>query len=148
MRRREGEHLRDALLRIVERMQAQVAEIRTGAPDLVAHYRDRLLARIEELLRGSDVKVDESDLARELAVFAERSDIAEEIERLDSHFKQFVSLLDTDGSVGRKLEFLVQEMFREANTMGSKTADVDLARTVLDLKAEIDRLKEQVMNVE
>jgi uncharacterized protein (TIGR00255 family) len=94
------------------------------------------------------VTVNETDLARELAIYAERSDIREEIERMRSHLNQFETLLDAEGSVGRQLEFLVQEMFRETNTMGSKSADAGLAQLVLDAKAEVDRLKEQVMNVE
>jgi len=125
-----------------------VAQIRNGAPDMVSAYRDRLTSRVEELLRDVSVNVSETDLARELAVFAERSDIREEVDRMTSHLKQFETLLDADGPVGRRLEFLVQEMFRETNTMGSKVADVELARTVLDAKTEVDRLKEQVMNVE
>jgi len=148
MRRREGEHLCEVLGGVVTTLREQVLKIREGAPDMVEQYRDRLAARVDELLRDSDVNVSHADLARELAIYAERSDIREEIDRMDSHLKQFEGLLQTDASVGRRLEFLVQEMFRETNTMGSKVADAELARTVLDAKAEVDRLKEQVMNVE
>ena len=148
MRRREGEHLCEVLGGVVTTLREQVLKIREGAPDMVEQYRDRLAARVTELLRDSDVNVSHADLARELAIYAERSDIREEIDRMDSHLKQFEGLLQTDASVGRRLEFLVQEMFRETNTMGSKVADAELARTVLDAKAEVDRLKEQVMNVE
>ena len=148
MRKREGEHLRTVLLEVVERLREFAAKIRADAPGMVKDYRDRLVARVGQLLDGTDVSVSDADLARELAVFAERSDILEELDRMDSHIKQFIGLLDTDGSVGRKLEFIVQEMFREANTMGSKVADVELAKVVLEAKTEVDRLKEQVLNVE
>ena len=148
MRRREGEHLRGALLTITGAIRGLTAEIRRRAPDMVARYRDRLAARVKELLRDGDVNVSDADLARELAIYAERSDIREEIDRMESHLKQFETLMDSDKPAGRQLEFLVQEMFREMNTMGSKAADADLAQVVLDAKAEVDRLKEQVMNVE
>jgi len=148
MRRREGEHLREVLSGVVGKLGELVEEIRGGAADMVAHYRDRLETRVNELLEGKKLSVARTDLARELAIFAERSDIREELDRMVSHLKQFASLLDGDAPVGRRLEFLVQEMLRETNTMGAKVADVELAKTVLDAKVEVDRLKEQVMNVE
>jgi uncharacterized protein (TIGR00255 family) len=148
MRRREGEHLRGVLLAGVERIRKMLDGIRAAAPTMVSAYRDRLTERVAELLRDSGVSVSNDDLAREVAIFAERSDIREEIDRMDSHLKQVASLMDAEGAVGRQLEFLVQEMFREMNTMGSKSADAELSRAVLDAKCEVDRLKEQVMNVE
>jgi uncharacterized protein (TIGR00255 family) len=148
MRRREGENLRGALRTITTSIRALTDEIRRRAPEMVARYRDRLAARVKELLRDGGVKVSDADLARELAIYAERSDIREEIDRMESHLKQFDVLMDSDKPAGRQLEFLVQEMFREMNTMGSKSADAELAKVVLDAKAEVDRLKEQVMNVE
>lgn len=148
MRAREGENLRAALKAVTSHLAELTAEVRRRAPDMVARYRDRLAARVKELLRDGDVAVSPSDLARELAIYAERSDIREEIDRMESHLKQFDALMDSDKPAGRQLEFLVQEMFREMNTMGSKCADADLAKVVLDGKAEVDRLKEQVMNVE
>jgi uncharacterized protein (TIGR00255 family) len=148
MRRREGEHLRGVLLGVVAIIRELTTEIRKRAPDMVSHYRDRLAARVKELLRDSAVNVSQTDLARELAIYAERSDIREEIDRMESHLKQFEVMMNSDAPVGRQLEFLVQEMFREMNTMGSKVADAELAKIVLDAKAEVDRLKEQVMNVE
>ncbi|HUW57144.1 MAG TPA: YicC/YloC family endoribonuclease [Planctomycetota bacterium] len=148
MRAREGEHLREVLREVAEKLGVRVDEIRVRAPDMVVRYRDRLEARVNDLLQGTGVAVSQTDLARELAIFAERSDIREEVDRMDSHLKQFVALLDGDGPVGRRLEFLVQEMLRETNTMGSKGADPEVAKTVLDAKVDVDRLKEQVMNVE
>ncbi len=148
MRRSEGENLRGALRAMTARLLEATAEIHRRAPDMVARYRDRLAARVKDLLRDGEVAVSQADLARELAIYAERSDIREEIDRMQSHLKQFDALVDADGPAGRQLEFLVQEMFREMNTMGSKAADADLAKIVLDAKADVDRLKEQVMNVE
>jgi uncharacterized protein (TIGR00255 family) len=148
MRRREGEHLRDVLLATVARLRGLMDEVRRRAPDMVKDYRDRLTGRLNELLSDSQTGIDREDLARELAIFAERSDIREEIDRMDSHLKQFAALLGSDAAAGRQLEFLVQEMFRETSTMGAKAADAELAAIVLDAKAEVDRLKEQVMNVE
>jgi uncharacterized protein (TIGR00255 family) len=148
MRRREGEHLKGVLLRETQALCQMMKGIRARAPEMVKSYRDRLAARVRELLQGSDVNLAESDLAREVAMFAERSDIREEIDRMDSHLAQVAGLLETDEPAGRQLEFLIQEMFRETNTMGSKAADVELASLVLDAKAAVDRLKEQVMNVE
>jgi len=148
MRRREGEHLCEVMHAGVTKLRGHVARIREAAPAMVEQYRDRLAARVEELLRDSEVNVSHDDLARELAIYAERSDVREEIDRTESHLKQFEEMLDAEGAVGRQMEFLVQEMFREANTMGSKAADAAIARIVLDAKAEVDRLKEQVMNVE
>jgi uncharacterized protein (TIGR00255 family) len=148
MRRREGEHLKGVLLRETQGLREMVNGIRERAPEMVKSYRDRLTARVKELLEGSAASLSAPDLAREVAIFAERSDIREEIDRMDSHLAQLAALLEKDEPVGRPLEFLIQEMFREANTMGSKAADVELGTLVLDAKAAVDRLKEQVMNVE
>jgi uncharacterized protein (TIGR00255 family) len=148
MRRCEGEHLKGVLLRETEGLREMVNGIRKRAPEMVKSYRERLGARIRELLQDSEVNLSQADLAREIAIFAERSDIREEIDRMDSHLEQLAALLKGDEPVGRRLEFLVQEMFRETNTMSSKAADVELASLVLDAKAAVDRLKEQVMNVE
>jgi len=148
MRQNEGKHLREVLLRELQGLRKMVDEIGVRAPDMVKSYRERLSARVQELLQGSDVRFSQEDLTRELAIFAERSDIREEIDRMDSHLKQLRVLLDAEGPAGRRLEFLVQEMFRETNTMSSKAADVELASLILDAKAAVDRLKEQVMNVE
>ena len=148
MRTREGAHLGEVLLAGVENVRELTGELEKGIPSVVEDYRNRLRERVEELLRDSKIKVSDGDLARELAVYAERSDIREEIDRMHSHLKQFAEMMESDDPVGRRLEFIVQEMFREANTMGSKVGDVGLSQLVLDVKCEVDRLKEQVMNVE
>ncbi len=146
MRGREGEALaRDLVSRLdeLERLVARVAEL---APQSVEQYRTRLSERIAELSRG--LPVDPARLAQEVAVFADRTDVAEEITRLRSHVAQVRALLAVSEPAGRKLDFLVQEMHREANTIGSKSQSADIAGVVVALKAEIERMREQVQNVE
>jgi uncharacterized protein (TIGR00255 family) len=146
MRSREGEALaRDLVARLeeLERLIARVAEL---APQAVEQYRTRLSERIAELSRG--LPLDPARLAQEVAVFADRTDVAEEITRLRSHLSQVRALLAASEPSGRKLDFLVQEMHREANTIGSKSQNADIAGVVVALKAEIERMREQVQNVE
>jgi uncharacterized protein (TIGR00255 family) len=146
MRAREGEALaRDLAARLdeLERLVARVAEL---APRSVEQYRERLAERVAELSRG--VPVDPARLAQEVAVFADRTDVAEEVTRLRSHLAQVRALLGLTEPAGRKLDFLVQEMHREANTIGSKSQNADIAGVVVALKAEIERMREQVQNVE
>ncbi len=146
MRAREGEALaRDLAARLeeLERMVARVAEL---APQSVEQYRTRLAERVAELARG--MPVEPARLAQEVAIFADRTDVAEEVTRLRSHLAQVRSLLATSEPAGRKLDFLVQEMHREANTIGSKSQNADIASLVVALKAEIERRREQVQNVE
>jgi uncharacterized protein (TIGR00255 family) len=146
MRAREGEALaRDLAARLdeLERLVARVAEV---APQAVDQYRVRLSERIAELSRG--LAVDPARLAQEVAIFADRTDVAEEITRLRSHVAQVRLLLAGSDPAGRKLDFLVQEMHREANTIGSKSQNADIGGVVVSLKAEIERMREQVQNVE
>ncbi len=146
MRDREGEALaRDLGERLddVDRITDRIAEL---APQAVDRYRERLSERIAELARG--LPIDPARLAQEVAVFADRTDVAEEITRLRSHLAQVRTLLDGSAPAGRKLDFLVQEMHREANTIGSKSQNADIAVLVVALKAEIERMREQVQNVE
>lgn len=153
MRRTEGQALTQALLAHAAQIDRMVAAIAARAPDVLTGYRDRIAARVQELLADLGVTVTEADLARELALFAERSDIAEELNRLKSHVDQFRSLAGAestgadDRTPGRTLEFLIQEMLREANTIGSKANDVAIGREVVALKSEIDRMKEQIQNM-
>ena len=120
-----------------------------AVPDVTAAYRDRLTERIETLLDGTGVAAGEEALAREVAYFAERADVSEEVARLRSHVAQFRDALDSDEeAVGRRLEFLGQEMLREANTMAAKLPAGDQIRDAMDLKGLIDRVREQVRNVE
>jgi uncharacterized protein (TIGR00255 family) len=123
-----------------------VAEAR--APELVTSQRERLLERVNEFLAGRGLSIEPDNVVRELAVFAEKTDVAEEIQRLRAHIERAHQLLDGGGEVGRRFEFLVQEMLRETNTLGSKSPDVQIAHTVVAMKTAIDRLKEQAANLE
>jgi uncharacterized protein (TIGR00255 family) len=146
MRGREGEALSgdlDSRLATVEELVARVAE---QSPRVVEAYRTRLAERVAELARG--VPTDPTRLAQEVALFADRTDVAEEVTRLRSHIAQARALLASGEPAGRKLDFVVQEMHREANTIGSKSQSADLSGVVVSLKAEIERMREQVQNVE
>ena len=146
MRASEGEALaRDlsARLDLVEGLTARVAAL---APQSVEQYRSRLTERIAELARG--VAVDPARLAQEVALFADRTDVAEEVTRLGSHVAQVRALLGRAEPAGRKLDFLVQEMHREVNTIGSKSQSAEISSHVVALKAEVERMREQVQNVE
>lgn len=148
MRTQEGKALEEEITRSKERILEllKVPEERTH--EVVSGYRDRLKKRVSNLLKGVDVELSDSDLAREVAFFAERSDITEEIARLKSHIGQLEDAINEKTPSGRRQEFLVQEMFREANTMGSKVTDGDMLRAIIDIKMEIEKIKEQVFNVE
>ena len=150
MRVREGEVVHRELTEFGKRMTAHIALVADRAPTVVETYQQRLRNRVEVLLADAGTTLDEGDLIREVAIFAERSDVAEEIARLGGHVTQYTGLLDSDGTepVGRTLDFLAQEMLREANTIASKAADVDISRTVVEIKGLIDRIKEQAQNVE
>ena len=148
MRRREGEALFIELMRHVHLIAANLKEIQKRAPLVVEDYHRRLLLRINQLLNAAELKVNETDVIKEVAVFAERADIAEEIQRLTSHLDSFEQSCRTGEHAGRKLDFIAQEMLREANTIGSKANDAQIARHIVEIKGAIDRLKEQVQNVE
>lgn len=147
MRETEGRFLAaDAAVKL-KTIEAAVARMRAMAPSVAAAYRDRLRERIAKLL-GGEAPVDEDRLSAEVAYFAERSAIDEELTRLESHAAQFAALLRETEPVGRKLDFLLQEMNREANTIGSKANDAELAAIVVDVKAELEKLREQTQNFE
>jgi uncharacterized protein (TIGR00255 family) len=118
------------------------------APQVVVAFRDRVLERVRELLEATDVGVSSADLIREVSIFSERCDINEEITRLRSHLDQFEAFLGEPVSQGRKLEFLSQEMFREVNTIGSKSNNVEIAHAVVDMKAAVEKIREVLQNVE
>jgi len=146
MRLREGEKLeRDVLSRLgeIERLTGVVEE---RSPQTVAEYRERLLARMNEVLGSAGI--DENRILTEAAIFADRTAVAEETVRLRSHIAQFREIAASGEPVGRKLDFLIQEFNREANTIGSKANDAELARTVVDMKAEIEKIREQIQNIE
>jgi uncharacterized protein (TIGR00255 family) len=146
MRQREGASLSADLTARLERVAQWVRELQELAPQAVEDYRDRLAARLVELTAGSGVEPQR--LAQELALFAERTDIAEELTRLASHLGQFRGLLVSAEPSGRKLDFLLQEMNREVNTAGSKIQSAEASSRVVELKAELERIREQVQNVE
>lgn len=150
MREREGQAL-IADLRSHHRFIAErLALVAVRAPEVIADYEKRLRTRIDSLLKDVGVKIDSVDLVREIAAYAERTDIAEEINRLKAHLEQFEELLASKESrpLGRTLDFLAQEMLREANTIASKSPDATISRHAVEIKGAIDRIKEQAQNVE
>ncbi len=146
MRVREGEALRKDLAARLNTVETLVVRVETLAPQAVEHHRARLAERVVELTRG--IALDPGRLAQEIALLAERTDVAEEVTRLRSHVAQARVLLGSGEPAGRKLDFLVQEMHREANTIGSKSQHAEISTVVVALKAEIERMREQVQNVE
>lgn len=148
MRATEGEQLRADLEANCKAIEDRLSEVRSRAPQVVSEYHQRLRDRVDELTRAGNVNVDADQLAREVAIFAERCDIAEEVSRLAGHLEQFREAMDGQDPCGRKLDFISQEMLREANTMASKSNDAEIAKAVVDIKTGIDRVKEQVQNVE
>jgi uncharacterized protein (TIGR00255 family) len=148
MRAAEGRFLEDDLNKHCEVMRVELDKIRQRIANVVKDYAGRLRKRVDELLAEAKLRLDEVTLAREVAVLADRSDIAEEISRLDAHLQQFAQICRTDGQAGRRLDFLSQEMLREINTIASKAADAEIARSAVDIKCMIERLKEQIQNVE
>ncbi|MBU0618463.1 MAG: YicC family protein [Planctomycetes bacterium] len=147
MRAAEGQTLAEDLKRHCDSILERLEAIRAHAPGMVERYRERLTARIEELIAGSNVRLAEEDLLREVSVYAERSDVNEELSRLGSHLAQFKEAITGSEPAGRKLDFITQEMLREANTIGAKAGDAEVARHVVEIKGAVDRLKEQVQNV-
>ena len=146
MRETEGNKLKNDILSRAELILEKVSVIEERSPETVKEYNDKLLARVNEFL--SDIQVDEQRLLTECAIFADKVAVAEETVRLRSHIDQLRQFLDSDEAVGRKTDFLVQEMNREANTIGSKAQDVTIARCVIDIKAEIEKIREQIQNIE
>jgi uncharacterized protein (TIGR00255 family) len=122
--------------------------VKRGAPLALEEYHRKLEDRVNHLISNRGVQLAPEDLLKEVAILAERSDISEEISRFDSHLKQFVASLDDTEPVGRKLEFIIQELIRESNTMSAKSSNTALNQSIVEIKAEVDRLKEQVANVE
>jgi len=147
-RRAEGKVVEADLAAQCDAIETKLQSIRQWAPRVVQDYHDRLAARVRELTHEGTVEIDQADLAREVAVFAERSDVAEEVSRLGGHLEHFRKEMRTRGASGRKLEFIAQEMLREANTIASKANDADISRAVVEIKTAVDRIKEQTQNVE
>jgi uncharacterized protein (TIGR00255 family) len=148
MRQEEGQAMAQELLQLRDHIAGQLDLIRRRVPLVAVLYRDRLLERVRTILAECDVQIQQSDLIKEVSIFAERSDVAEEVVRLASHLDQFQVFLKEQESAGRKLEFLTQEMFREANTIGSKASDVEISRHVVEIKAALEKIRELIQNVE
>ena len=146
MREKEGLGVKQDLASIASNIEAELGKVVSRASDVVSEYAKKLRARVSELL--GEVEVDENKLASEIAFFADKADINEEISRLKSHLVQFYETLESEEQVGRKLDFLSQEMNREINTMGSKANDSMLTGCVLKMKNELEKIKEQIRNVE
>lgn len=147
MREREGAGLAADLLARIDTLAALREKVGERAPQVVEEYRSRLTKRLEELLGQSGI-VEPQRLAQEVAMFADRSDIAEEMQRLNSHLGQFRDALAGGDSIGRKLDFLVQEIGREINTIGSKANDATITNSVVEAKSELEKIREQVQNIE
>ncbi len=148
MRQAEGQSMSDELNQQLLKLHDLVVVVEARAPGVVEEYRQRLHSRLTQTLAEVGAKVQESDLVREVLLLADKTDIREEIVRLRSHFLQFQTLLDDPQSQGRKLDFLIQEMFRESNTIGSKANDAEVAQRIVDMKTIIEQMRELVQNVE
>lgn len=148
MREQEGAAMAADLKSNCESMSTELDAIEARAPHVIDGYQQRLIDRINTLLKEHDLSVDPSAVVREVGVFADRVDISEEVVRLRSHLEQFDIIMESESAAGRKLEFLIQEMLRETNTIGSKGNDADIARHVVNIKTNIERLREMIQNVE
>ncbi len=148
MQENEGERLRDEFARILKETESALDEIESSLPEVMEWLRDRYSDRIQQLVESAGGDIDSKDLLREVGVLTERSDITEELSRLRGHLTEYRKVVADGGRVGRRLDFLTQEMFREANTMTSKLPRHDLAHTVVGIKVNVDRLREQTQNIE
>jgi uncharacterized protein (TIGR00255 family) len=150
MRRREGRSLEEDLDCQLIKIAEHLAHIKERAPQIVSEYQTRLQQRMEALLAEVGANVSDQDTLREVAIFAEKTDIAEEISRLEGHLDQFRELTGTPENepIGRTLDFLAQEMLRESNTIASKCLDGETSRRIVEIKGAVDRIKEQVQNAE
>jgi uncharacterized protein (TIGR00255 family) len=146
MREREGKHLAKDLIHRLKVLRAEIKQIRTLYPDVVKKYRSALLERIEKA--GLNLPIEDERLLKEIAFFADRSDISEELTRLESHLAQFAHHLRKNEPVGRTLEFITQEIFRELNTLGAKSNDAAISQHVVACKSELEKIREQIQNLE
>ncbi len=148
MRTEEGSVMATDLEENCATIRRNLEAITQRAPGVIDAYRSRLTERLNKILAEFEVRLEAADVIREVGVFAERSDISEELVRLGSHVEQFLNMMKLPESSGRKLDFLTQEMFREANTIGSKANDAEIVRHVVEIKAAIERMREMIQNVE
>ncbi len=146
MRNEEGENLKSDLFERIEKIRGYKNQLAERSPKIAAYYRESLLKRLEEA--GLPLPADDERIIKEIALFSDRCDVSEEMTRLDSHLDQFCKMCEKDESLGRSLDFLCQEIFRELNTTGSKANDAELAQVVVSAKTELEKIREQVQNVE
>lgn len=146
MREREGEKMKEDILEKSNTILSLIESVEKNSPETVTKYRQRLEERLKEVLTG--VNIDEQRILTEAAIFADKVAVAEETVRLRSHFDQLFAMLDGDEAIGRKLDFILQEMNRETNTIGSKVQDAQLAHTVVEIKGELEKIREQIQNIE
>lgn len=146
MRAREGDRLAADLSRKLDELEAMRQTVAARSPETVKEYREKLLARMQEVLGTAGI--DESRILTEAALFADKVAVDEELVRLDSHIRQFRDLLKAGGAVGRKLDFLIQELNREVNTIGSKCVDLEITKVVVEMKSTIEKIREQAQNIE
>ena len=146
MREHEGDRLKADILSRSDTILSIVSEIEIRSPETVNEYRNRLENKVRELLQSTSI--DDQRILTETAIFADKIAVAEETVRLRSHISQLHKMLESEEAIGRKLDFLVQEMNREANTIGSKATDAKIAYMVVDIKAEIEKIREQIQNIE
>ena len=146
MRETEGEKLKEDVISRLDTITEMIRVVAERSPTITENYRNRLFTKLKEVL--SDNNIDEQRILLEAAIFSEKIAVDEETVRLKSHIDQFRELLDLSEPVGRKLDFLVQEMNREANTIGSKSQDIEITRIVVDIKSEIEKIREQIQNIE
>jgi uncharacterized protein (TIGR00255 family) len=147
MRKREGDFIAKDLFQRLAHINAQIEQIRAGAIGLLEAYQQRLKERISALT-GDIVEIDPGRIAQEASILADRSDISEEIIRVESHLKQFRHIMKSDEPAGRKLNFMLQELHREFNTMGSKIGNAEISHRIVDVKSELEKIREQIQNVE
>lgn len=146
MRSTEGERIKEDLIKRANHIKAMVMEISENTTGLIEEYVVKLSERIKEILK-TDI-VDETRIAQETVIFADKSSIQEELTRLDSHIQQFENILNSSGSIGKKLDFIIQEMNREANTIASKSVKLEITNLVIEIKTELEDIREQVQNIE
>jgi uncharacterized protein (TIGR00255 family) len=146
MRKEEGENMQKDLAQRIDAIESHAAEIESRHPEVIKEYQEKLNERIKTLNEG--VGLDETRLAQEAALLADRSDITEEMTRLRSHLKQFRNFFNAKEPIGRKLEFITQEINREVNTTGSKSSDISISNRVIEMKSELEKIREQVQNIE
>ena len=146
MREVEGQRLKQDIASRLETIAQMVAKVEQKAPETVANYRERLTVKMQDILQSTSI--DQQRILLEAAIFSEKVAVDEETVRLKSHLKQFETMLESEDTVGRKLDFLVQELNRETNTIGSKAQDIEIIGYVVAIKSEIEKIREQIQNIE